>query len=476
MLFNSFDFIIFAIVVISLYWAIGSIPRCGHRLQNLFLLFASYYFYAYWDYRFLSLLLISTILDFVVGIKLASAPTERWRKFWISVSVVGQLGLLGTFKYLGFFINSAADLLTAMGFHPHWPTLQIILPVGISFYTFQSMSYTVDVYRRKIGPTRDLLDFALFVAFFPQLMAGPIERARSLLPRVEQTRVFNTGQFKEGIYLIIWGLYKKVFIADTMDRLIEQLFMGGATGYSGIDTLLGLYAFAIQIYCDFSGYTDMARGLAKLLGFELMLNFNLPYFAFNPSDFWTRWHISLSSWLREYLYFTLGGNRQGTSKTYRNLMLTMVLGGLWHGAAWNFVLWGTFHGAILVVWHWIRTRSRFLTEPSGIVRWAMIFIMFHLTCLGWLMFRSRSLSQIGDMFQRMLTDWSISSHTWTMFRDIAGYAWLLILLQGCQFLTGDLQIVRRQNFWVRLTFYLFVLCGLFETFGRQIREFIYFQF
>ena len=317
------------------------------RLQNGILLIASYVFYGFWDWRFLALLFVSTVVDYNLALLIEKSESPGERKALLAASICVNLGILGFFKYFGFFAESFASLLNSFGFQSSTPFFNIVLPVGISFYTFQTMSYTIDVYRRKLPATRNFFDFALFVSFFPQLVAGPIERATKLLPQVLQPRKFSQSNFVEGFYLIILGLFKKVVIADNMAPIVNYIFSRDVSTLSGAEVLVGVYAFAFQIYGDFAGYTDIARGVAKWLGFDLMLNFRMPYFATSPSDFWQRWHISLSSWLRDYLYIPLGGNRQGTLLTYRNLMLTMVLGGLWHGAAWTFVAWGFFHGLIL---------------------------------------------------------------------------------------------------------------------------------
>ncbi|MDA1306433.1 MAG: MBOAT family protein, partial [Acidobacteria bacterium] len=315
------------------------------------LLVASYVFYGAWDYRFLSLLGISTIIDYVVALRMADAA-GRHRKAWLIVSLVTNLGLLGFFKYFNFFVDSGNALLIALGVDPMPMRLHIVLPVGISFYTFQTLSYTIDVYRGKLDPTRSLRDFALFVAYFPQLVAGPIERATHLLPQVLNPRRLSMPLLHQGLWLISWGLFKKMVIANNLAIVVDRTFAAGS-GATGAEYLIAIYAFAFQIYCDFSGYSDIARGLAALMGIDLMVNFNNPYAATNPREFWRRWHISLSTWLRDYLYVPLGGNRGALWQTYRALMLTMLLGGIWHGAQWTFVVWGLYHGVWLAVHRWM---------------------------------------------------------------------------------------------------------------------------
>ena len=329
---------------------------------------------------------------------LSSLPEERRLKAGVKLSLVVQLGILGTFKYFNFFVDSFAELVSSVGLHANPAHLNIILPVGISFYTFQSLSYAIDIYRREIRATDRFLDFALFVSFFPQLVAGPIERARNLIPQLSNPRVITLEDTTRGLYLIVFGLFKKVAIADGVAPFVDQTF--GSTGtLSWADVVLGTVMFAVQIYCDFSGYSDIARGVAKLFGVELMVNFNLPYFAKNPRDFWRRWHISLSTWLSDYLYRSLGGNRGSLAFTSRNLMLTMLFGGLWHGAAWNFVLWGFYHGSVLTVHRvWTATRGgaaavRPLLHPVEVAKIGGFLLI---TLYGWLLFRATSLQQVVE--------------------------------------------------------------------------------
>lgn len=369
------------------------------------LLAASYYFYAFWDWRYLSLLLLSTVVDFVAAWRIDHSESERTRRVALTASLATNLGLLSVFKYFGFFVDSAVVSLNAVGFDVSRPMLEIVLPVGISFFTFQTMSYSIDVYRRRLRSTRSLLDLALFVAFFPQLVAGPIERAKHLLPILQAKRTMSTDQISRGLFLILLGIVKKLTIADGLSKSVDAIY-GTQMGVSGLDVVLATYAFAFQILCDFSAYTDIARGTCKLFGIDLMINFDAPYFASGPADFWRRWHISLSSWLRDYLYIPIGGNRGSTGATYRNLMITMGLGGLWHGAAWNFIFWGIYQGTVLCVFRVLRLEgnARSSSSSSGGSRLVSavyqvigIAIFFQVTCYGWLLFRSNSLEQIVAM-------------------------------------------------------------------------------
>ncbi len=472
MLFNSLDFLFFFALLVPAYYALG---RFSFRAQNILLLFGSYYFYAYWDVRFLSLIVLSTVVDYVVGLRMHASDDDLTRKRLLLVSVCLNLGLLGVFKYLGFFVDSFVDMATAIGFEAHRPTLGILLPVGISFYTFQTMSYTIDIYRRRLEPTRDFANFALFVAFFPQLVAGPIERARALLPQLEKPRTYSAHQLQEGLHLVVWGMFKKVFVADQVAKIVNPVFSGEVAA-SGIDLYIVLIAFAMQIYGDFSGYTDIARGVAKVLGIDLMLNFNLPYVAKNPSEFWERWHISLSSWLREYLYFSLGGNRRGVFRTYRNLLLTMLLGGLWHGAAWNFVIWGAFHGGILMIWHRIQQQIGRDHQWTPIQAGVAIFTMFQLTLLGWLFFRANSASQIAEFGLLLATDWRLTANTATWASFLLYHCWFLWGVQAFQWRSGKLDWIRERNAFVQTAFYLYCALGIAQFFGGPAAEFLYFQF
>jgi len=384
MLFNSQIFVVFFAVVFLLYW------RLPHRAQNYFLLSASLVFYGSWNASLLLLLVFSASIDFLCARLIARTTGARARKCILVVSVVASLGILGFFKYGGFFVENALELARALGFEVPRATLDVILPVGISFYTFQSMSYTIDVYRRELEPARNYLDFLLYISFFPQLVAGPIERGTRLLPQILRERAaLNLGAKLEGVKLLVIGYLQKVAIADSLAPTVERAF-GQAGSLDSLSLLLGLYAFAGQIYGDFAGYSNIARGTARLLGFELMRNFEEPYLAADITEFWRRWHISLSTWLRDYLYIPLGGNRRGRGRTYFNLMATMLLGGLWHGAAWNFVIWGGLHGVYLAVHRMLAGGER--KPRTGLRAVAGGLVTFHLVCFAWIFFRADSTS------------------------------------------------------------------------------------
>ena len=393
MLFNSSVFFLFLLIVLAGYYSLR------WRWQNVMLLIASYVFYGYWDWRFLSLLAISTIVDYICGLKIHLSNHPGIRKRYLFISVFANLGILGFFKYFNFFIGSADVLLQNIGLAASLPALRILLPVGISFYTFQTMSYTIDIYRNKMEPTRDFLTFALYVSYFPQLVAGPIERASRLLPQLLKERQVGWPEIGKGLELMMIGYLKKVGIADAIANMVDIRFQNPDLA-GGFDLLLSAYMFGVQIYCDFSGYSDIARGVSKLLGINLMKNFEQPYLSQSITEFWRRWHISLSSWLRDYLYISLGGNRKGLFKTYRNLMLTMLLGGLWHGAGWTFVVLGGLQGVYLAIHkYWLSLKGKSAPEEGPLLSFSgllKIFATFHLVTLSWIFFRCSDFKHAWD--------------------------------------------------------------------------------
>src|SRR3982751_809052 len=373
--FNSLHFVWFFLVVYALYRVLP------HRGQNWLLLVASYYFYAAWDYRFLGLLVASTLVDYTCGLALAAIRDQRRRRAVMWLSIGFNLTLLGFFKYFNFFADNLHVIFGALGWRLDFVMLRVLLPVGISFYTFVTMSYVIDVYRREITPSRNLLDFAVFVAYFPHLVAGPILRATKLLPQIATPRRITSMQIREGLWLIAWGFFQKIFVADNLAPIASRVFAPGAHE-TGINVLLGTYAFAFQIYGDFAGYSNIARGTSKLMGIELIENFRFPYLVRSAQDFWKHWHISLSTWLRDYLYIPLGGSRGSAWRTRRNLLITMVLGGLWHGAAWTFVLWGLYHGVLLIAYRGAERVSalhRWIRGHGLVARVTSWAVMFHFT-------------------------------------------------------------------------------------------------
>lgn len=389
MLFNSIVFLLFFPIVFICYW---SVPKEKIKVQNILLLVASYIFYGWWDWRFLGLIAFSTIVDYVLGIKIDSSETRK--KLYLIASISTNLGLLAIFKYCNFFIESWISLWNILGVQMSASTIQIILPVGISFYTFQTMSYSIDIYRRELKPTKDFIAFATFVSFFPQLVAGPIERASNLIPQMESIREWSHKRFKDGTFQICVGFFRKVVVADAIGVLIEGIYnTPGIHNSTSIAMAVLLYSF--QIYFDFSGYSDIAIGTAKLLGFDFKRNFDLPYFSSSITEFWRRWHISLSSWLKDYLYIPLGGNRNGIVLQYRNLFLTMLLGGLWHGSSWNFVIWGALHGILLGI------EKRFNLIPKR-YRFFQNILVFFIVSVIWIFFRSLSFVDAKIIFSKLL--------------------------------------------------------------------------
>ena len=397
--------------------------------------------------------------------------------------MVTNLGILGFFKYYGFFANELDALFTTIGIPALLPTFKVILPVGISFYTFQTMSYTIDVYRGDCKPAGNLLDFAVYVSFFPQLVAGPIERAAHFLPQVTSNRIWKPDYFREGLFLVVMGLFKKIVLADNMAVLVNSIFDTPLAELSGLEVLVGVYAFAFQIYGDFSGYSSIARGISKWMGFDLMRNFRMPYFAIDPSDFWRRWHISLSQWLRDYLYIPLGGNRHGRFNTYRNLMLTMLLGGLWHGANWTFVAWGAFHGIILCLYrlfdeHRLKQliNSKTKVTPSSLSRVVKMIWMFHLICISWLLFRAETISQAWEMLQLITTDFTYTPLVSTIIGMLLFYAGPLIAFEAwLEFRGKDFSLFDLHWSWRGLVYsYALMMCFCFPP--PAASTFIYFQF
>jgi len=485
LLFNSFLFAGFFALVLPL----AAMLAGRVRVRNELLLVASYVFYACWDWRFLGLIWISTAVDYACGRLLdPPEPAPAWltrlarrRKFLLASSLVINLGLLGFFKYFDFFAAGAAAGLKALGLTVDPWSLGLVLPVGISFYTFQSLSYSIDVYRGQVRAERDPLTFALFVAFFPQLVAGPIERAARLLPQLAAATRVSWTRLTSGAWLIGWGLIKKVVLADNLARVVDAVFSSHDPSAGAV--LVAVYAFAMQIYCDFSGYSNMARGLARCLGFEIMVNFRLPFFAANPREFWRRWHISLSSWLRDYLYIPLGGNRRGHWRNRLALLLTMVLGGLWHGAGFGFLLWGVYHGLVLLAQRGLAPLMTGVRKQGGrlaqaCLRLVGIGLTFHLVCFGWLFFRARDLDQLLRLLGNLLVD---GSETLSGLAPMAGpvvlaSAAVLLLVQLAQAAWDDLEGIWRLPTAVRALIYTTMMLG-FIWFGEFSGEpFIYFQF
>lgn len=465
MSYNSITFCVFFALVYGLYWFLPL------RLQNLLLLTASLVFYGWWDWRFLGLMALS--LGVAHGAAVALDRREgRMRGLIMALGVATNLTILGFFKYYNFFSDSFASLVACFGMERLFPALSIVLPIGISFFTFQAIAYVVDVHRRLIRPANSLMEFFLFISYFPQLVAGPIVRAQDLIPLLRQPRHFRWERVVSGAGLALWGYVKKVVVADNLALLVQSVYES-TEPVSGSAVLVATYAFAFQIYCDFSGYTDIARGISRMMDFELVLNFDRPYCASSIRDFWRRWHISLSTYLRDYLFIPLGGSRLGMFMTYRNLMLTMILGGLWHGAGWNYILWGLYQGLWL---SWERFRQELGTLASrSLVRTAWDrFVLWHIICYGWLLFRANDLSQIK----------SLSLSLFLRFEPggLWSHGMAAVALYGLPVLLVDIVEHRQPGFFARAPgparVVLAVLMGyLLVTFGGFAKmDFIYFQF
>lgn len=474
MWFNSFSYLWFLPTALIVYW---SIPLW--RARKIFLLAASYFFYACWNPPFVLLLAASSANDYTVGRLLETKRGAVTRKLLVAASCAVNFGVLAAFKYARFFTESYHSLLHAVGFEsvmpplPHW-MVSIVLPVGISFYTFHGVSYTIDVYRKRIEPEHSLVDFMLFVAFFPQLVAGPILRAWYFVPQLHERRTNTADDWLRGIFLIILGLFQKMALADNLAPLSNLVFEDWQR-FNTAELWLGTYAFAFQIYFDFAGYSNIAIGSARLLGFEIPENFRMPYIAAGFREFWRRWHISLSTWLRDYLYISLGGNRRGSGMTIRNLFIVMTLGGLWHGANWTFIVWGALHGAYLTAEHLLQSPLKRLPETirsSRIARAFVVVLTFHLTCLAWVFFRARSVSDAGAIVVQML----VPNGTHVNFPP----TWLAYLLIGTVAVVATVvlsgrDLPRRVPGWAWGAAAAVMLFLTLVTWGDPT-EFIYFQF
>lgn len=449
--------------------------------QNLLILLSSYLFYGWWDYRFLSLIIFSTIVDFIIGKKIYFTKDIKRRKFFLMLSLIVNLGILGFFKYFNFFIDSFSDLISLTGYNidNQW-TLSIILPVGISFYTFQTMSYSLDIFRKEMKPVNDFVAFASFVAFFPQLVAGPIERAKALLPQMTKKRNFDYLQAMFGLRLIIWGMFKKVVVADSLAKYVD-IFYANPNDYTGLPSIIAILFFTFQIYCDFSGYSDIAIGTARLFGIKLNRNFNVPYISTSFTEFWKRWHISLSSWFRDYVYISLGGNRVGKLINYRNLIITFIVSGLWHGANYTFIAWGAIHGFLLIVEKFIAD----LKSGISINRIIKIIITFFITNITWVFFRSNNISEAFAILKNA-TDLNMDlNSTIYSFRGLGidffellmmfSLILLIICIEFFEEKTKKLTFYksnRIQFIWIQILIF-FIL--FFSTRG-ELKNFIYFQF
>ncbi|MAR09132.1 MAG: membrane-bound O-acyltransferase family protein [Blastopirellula sp.] len=470
MLFNGYPFLVFYAIVFAIYVLLARRTRA----QNLLLLVASYVFYGAWDFRFLGLIALSTTVDYFAALAIERSASERLRAVWMGISMVANLGVLGVFKYLGFAAESFCDLAAVFQLTVSLPVAEIILPVGISFYTFQTLGYTLDVYRGRTKACSDPLAFAVYVSFFPQLVAGPIERANHFLPQIRQARTIRRVDLAIGTQFVLLGYFSKVVIADSMAPLVDQ-FYAAPERYGGSIAWLANLGFATQIYGDFAGYTLIARGISRWMGFRLISNFKQPYLADSPRDFWRRWHRSLSTWLRRNLYFELGGNRLGIARTCLNLMLTMLLGGLWHGASWNFVAWGGYQGLLLVIEHWLPDHRGGNQRPSLPRRLFYKSGTFLLMLVGWTLFRCSSLSEIGTVLQQMFFGNFYDSRALAFAWPILTAFTVMQLLDCWREKARSELILLRAPAMVRIAIYTFFVLSIMSVGFRRI-TFIYFQF
>lgn len=481
MVFNSIAFFVFLVLVFFLFWKIVSISNKSGRLV---LLLASYVFYGWWDWRFLILIIISSLTDFIIGKKIHLGKTEKIRNLLLALSIIINLGILFFFKYFNFFIDSFEILFGLNSAQNGWSTLNIILPVGISFYTFQTMSYSIDIYRRKMEPTHSALTFFTFVAFFPQLVAGPIERAQNLIPQMEKKFRLDFNQASSGLKLMLWGLFKKMVIADQLAIIVNEIY-ASPEQFGGTGVIAATFLFGVQIYCDFSGYSDIAIGTARLFGIELMTNFKTPYFAASFREFWRRWHISLSTWFRDYLYIPLGGNRGSSMRWTKNILITFVVSGFWHGASFTFLIWGFLHGLFLVSEHFISEKIRIQNKFKNLSGWLITFLFVN---LSWLFFRAES---FADAVYLLKTIGGGNAETSKSFLSLITFDGSLtepgrMLLFVFPFFILIEWIIGKKEFpellagskmWVRWAFYyLVILAILFFGVMKSAPGFIYFQF
>jgi D-alanyl-lipoteichoic acid acyltransferase DltB (MBOAT superfamily) len=471
MLFNSIEFLLFLPIVFVLYWFVFNKSL---RIQNTLILVSSYLFYGWWDFRFLSLIILSTVVDYIMGLNIPKQESPKKQKLLLWSSVLFNLFVLGFFKYYNFFIESWLKLFSTVGYEIQstW-TLNIILPVGISFYTFQSMSYVIDIYNKRLEPTKDIISFASYVSFFPQLVAGPIERATNLLPQIMKRREFQYKQGVQGLRLILWGMFKKVVIADSLAPIVDNTF-SNYQDFGGGTLWLGLIYFSFQIYCDFSGYSDIAIGTSKLFGFELMSNFKFPYFSRNIGEFWRRWHISLSTWFRDYLYIPLGGSKQGKWKSVRNIFIIFLVSGFWHGANWTFIFWGLFHSVLFLPSFIFKTNRTYISSIIGedtllptFKEFTQVTRTFLLVTIGWVFFRSETIFDSFVYLSKMFFDFDIPNK----LNNGVLYV-LLILFLDYLFRKDERLILTLKTRWI---LYLVLTILILYKFN-SLNTFIYFQF
>ncbi|MFN4198206.1 MAG: MBOAT family O-acyltransferase [Flavobacterium sp.] len=475
MLFNSFEYLVFLPVVFSVYWSLQ-----GKKLtfQNLLLLICSYIFYAFWDWRFLFLLMFSTGLDYLAGLMIHRSKTILLKRTWLWITISVNVGFLGVFKYYNFFVDSFASLLSNFGIQAHFSTLQVILPVGISFYTFHGLSYVIDCYYDRIKPERNFISYGLFVSYFPLLVAGPIERATHLLPQIKVKRYFDYDKAIQGTKQIVLGLFKKIVIADNCAFFVDQIFSNSAD-HSATTLWMGSILFAFQIYGDFSGYSDIALGTSRLFGIELLRNFNFPYFSKDIADFWRRWHISLSTWFRDYLYIPLGGSKQGKWISVRNTFVIFLVSGFWHGANWTFIVWGGIHALLFLPLLLTNSNRKFIGNDSYHVKdFFRIIYTFLMVCIAWVFFRA---DHVGEAINYVLGMFDFSFSTSNFFIKNSKYILLSIicLISIVTLLIIEWKNVSKNRYEVMLnnkTVGLLIFMIFYMGAFKNQMSFIYFQF
>ena len=478
MLFNSFEFMIFLPVVFLLYWFVFR----ERRLQNLLVVIASYVFYGWWDWRFLLLIAFTSFCSFGSGLLLEKLEgRRRWQQAVSALNIVLNLAILGVFKYYNFFVENIDALCASLfDYHLDWVTMKVILPVGISFYTFQALSYSIDVYQKKIPATRDIVEFFAYISFFPQLVAGPIERATNLLPQFQQKRTFDYAKAVDGMTQMLWGFFKKIVVADNCAIIVNQHWNEYATLSSPVLLVLALL-FSFQIYCDFSGYSDIAIGTARLFGFNLKCNFNLPYFSRSIPEFWRRWHISLMTWFRDYIYFPLGGSRCVRWKVFRNTIIVFMVSGLWHGANWTFIAWGLYHGLLICLYILlgVNTKSKDIVAKGRrlptLKELGQVLLTFFLAVIGWVIFRSENLTQAYEFICRMFTAVTVKSHLHGM-----GYIFYGVALLAIEWVRREkphaLDMTGCNKTWVKWMVCLSFCVLIYLLKADALSTFIYFQF
>ncbi len=482
MLFNSVDFFFFLPIVFLLYWFVANKKLSW---QNILLLVSSYFFYACWDWRFLFLLIFSTLLDYFTGLKMADAANNTNRKFWFWLSISVNLGFLAVFKYYNFFIESFAEALNQAGVQVNYFTLNVILPVGISFYTFHGLSYVIDIYNNKIKAEKNYIDYAVFVSFFPLLVAGPIERATHLLPQIQRVRLFNYENAINGLKQILWGLFKKIVIADQCAVFANTIFNSNES-LSGSTNLLGALFFTFQIYGDFSGYSDIALGTARLFGIELLQNFSFPYFSRDISEFWRRWHISLSTWFRDYLYIPLGGSKVGLLKKIRNTFIIFIVSGFWHGANWTFIFWGFLNALYImpsIIFNTNRNNLNIVAQGKilpSIKDFLSICLTFLLTMLAWVFFRSETIGFAFHFIEKIFSESLFDAIKFTGVETIKPVFMFMLFFVLIEWIGRESKFAienftNKWNVWIRWVFYYGLILSLFY-FSDSNQQFIYFQF